>query len=81
MSTRRRKRRNLSMFDEVGVSYEEEKMLSLALKNSIRDQKSSTAKDSSKVKKMKEFRPTEEQFLDPIKYFEDLYHDGAWRYG
>ena len=81
VSTRIRKRRNTNTFDDIGVCYDEEKMLGLALKNSLRDQKASTAKDCSKVRQMKEFRPTEEEFLDPIKYFEDLYHKGVWRYG
>ena len=69
------------MFEEIGVSYEEEKMLSLAIKNSIREQKSSSAKDFSKVKEMVTYHPTEEEFRDPIQYIEGLFEEGAWKYG
>ena len=38
-------------------------------------------RDFSKVQPMKEFHPTEEEFMEPIKYVEKLYAEGAWKYG
>lgn len=67
--------------EEIGVSYEEEKMLNLAIRNSMREQKAGSSRDFSSVKEMKVFRPNEVEFKDPMKYFEDLYQDGAWKYG
>lgn len=79
--TRKRKTRYLNTTEEIGVSYEEEKMLSLAIKNSIREQKACTSKDFSVVQDMKVFRPTEAEFSDPIKYIEGLYEQEAWKFG
>jgi hypothetical protein len=56
-------------------------MLSLAIKNSLRDQKACVAKDFSCVKEMKVYRPSEVEFSDPIRYIENLYHQEAWKYG
>lgn len=81
VSTRKRKRRYFNASEEIGVSYEEEKMLNLAIRNSIRDQKAGASRDFSTVKQMKVFYPTESEFKDPIKYFENLYKDGMWRFG
>lgn len=79
--TRSRKRRCLISSEEVGISYEEEKMLNLAIRNSIREQKSTSIRDFTVVKEMKVFRPSEVEFEDPIRYFEYLYKRGAWKYG
>ena len=38
-------------------------------------------RDFSNVLPMKEFHPTEEEFMEPIKYVEHLYAEGAWKYG
>ena len=73
VSTRKRKRRYFNTSEEIGVSYEEEKMLNLAIKNSIREQKAGGYRDFTHVKDMKVFYPTEIEFKDPIKYFENLY--------
>lgn len=81
MTTRKRKRRTLYSTEDLGVSYEEEKMLSLALKNSIREQKAATCRDFSVVQEMKVFKPTEEEFAEPINYINSLYENGAWKYG
>lgn len=67
--------------EEIGVSYEEEKMLSLAIKNSIREQKGTSARDFSCVKEMKVFKPSEVEFSDPLRYIENLYKQGIWKYG
>ena len=56
-------------------------MLNLAIKNSIREQKAGGYRDFTHVKDMKVFYPTEIEFKDPIKYFENLYKEGAWKYG
>ena len=80
-SSRRRRRKCTSKFEELGISYEEEKMLSLALKNSIREQNASSIQDYSKVKEMKTFYPTEEEFVDPVKYIETLFLEDAWKFG
>ena len=81
VSTRKRKRRYFNASEEIGVSYEEEKMLNLAIRNSIREQKAGNFRDFSTVKDMKVFYPTESEFKDPIKYFENLYKEGMWKYG
>ena len=81
IKSRRRKRRCLIPVEEVGVSYEEEKMLSLAIKNSIREQKASCTRDFSIIKEMKVFEPSEIEFADPIRYLENLYKQGVWKYG
>jgi len=56
-------------------------MLSLAIKNSLREQKACVARDFSIVKQMKVFEPSEVEFSDPIRYIESLYKQGAWKYG
>lgn len=56
-------------------------MLSLALKNSLREQNASTSQDYSLVKEMQTFHPSEEEFADPVKYIETLFLEGAWKYG
>lgn len=38
-------------------------------------------KDFSKVLPMKVYKPTEEEFNEPIKYIERLYSEGAHKYG
>eukprot|EP00344_Euplotes_crassus_P012057 CAMPEP_0196998582 /NCGR_PEP_ID=MMETSP1380-20130617/3931_1 /TAXON_ID=5936 /ORGANISM="Euplotes crassus, Strain CT5" /LENGTH=633 /DNA_ID=CAMNT_0042415199 /DNA_START=28 /DNA_END=1929 /DNA_ORIENTATION=- len=80
-TTRRRKRKVKTSYDELGISYEEEKMLSLAIKNSLREKNACSNQDYSKVKEMKTFYPSEEEFKDPIKYIETLFHEGAWKLG
>lgn len=56
-------------------------MLNLAIKNSLREQKACASKDFTIVQEMKVFRPSEEEFSDPIKYIEGLYEQEAWKYG
>lgn len=56
-------------------------MLNLAIKNSLREQKACASKDFSIVQEMKVFKPTEEEFRDPIKYIEGLYEQEAWKFG
>jgi hypothetical protein len=38
-------------------------------------------RDFSKVKEMEVFKPTTEEFKEPIRYIEKLYKEGAWKYG
>lgn len=56
-------------------------MISLAIKNSLREQKAVCTKDFSCVKEMKTFRPNEVEFSDPIRYIENLYKQNVWKYG
>jgi len=79
--TRKRMKRNSTKFEEAGICKEEEKMLSLALRNSIRQQQASSSKDFSKVKDMQVFYPSEEEFKDPIKYIETLFYEDVWKFG
>ena len=81
MKTRKRKRRSVFPNEEIGVSYEEEKMLSFAIKNSIREQKAIGLRDFSCVKEMKVFKPSDVEFEDPIEYIENLFKKGVWKYG
>jgi len=56
-------------------------MLSLAIKNSLRDQSVMTSKDLSSVQEMKVFRPSEVEFSDPVRYIENLYKQDVWKFG
>ena len=55
-------------------------MMEMAFKNSLIDQKATT-ENLSEMKEMKTFRPTEEEFKDPVLYIEKLYREGNAKYG
>lgn len=59
------------------VSTEEERMIKLAMKNSLIETQSNEVLLDS-IEEMKTFYPTEEEFkLNPIEYIEKLYKEGA----
>ena len=49
--------------------------------NDQEDKEEDLIGDLSRVKPMKVFRPTIEEFKEPILYVEKLYKEGVWRYG
>jgi hypothetical protein len=58
------------------MSTEEERMIKLALKNSLAETQSSTqALDS--IEEMKTYYPTTEEFKNPIEYIEKIASEGA----
>jgi len=63
------------------MSKEEEKMLMIAIKNSLREREAHPVTKLHEIREMKTFRPTEEEFKDPIDYIENLYKSGAHKYG
>lgn len=63
------------------MSREEEKLLTIALKNSLREQNSRPTVELSEIEEMKTYYPTKEEFEDPVRYIESLYKDGASDYG
>jgi len=62
---------------------EEDRLVKLAIKNSLFDASSGSKHilGLSDIPQMEVFRPTEEEFTDPIKYVEKLYAEGAHRFG
>jgi jmjN domain len=62
------------------MSTEEERMIKLALKNSLAETQSYTlALDG--IEEMKTYYPTTEEFKNPIKYIEKIASEGANEYG
>lgn len=55
-------------------------MIKLAIKNSLIEKENSTQK-LEVIEDMKTFRPTEEEFKNPISYIEQLFNEGAHKYG
>jgi len=77
-----RRRTKVKTMEEVtGLSREEEKMLTIAMKNSLREQQASPEVELHEIEEMKTYRPSEDEFKDPIKYVEQLYKEGASEYG
>lgn len=62
-------------FDNL-MSTEEQRMIKLALKNSIIEAKQCSA-NLDDIEEMKTFHPTLEEFKNPIEYVEKLYKEGA----
>jgi jumonji domain-containing protein 2 len=62
------------------MSTEEERMIKLALKNSLIETQNSNAALNS-IEEMKTFHPSLEEFTNPIAYIEKLYKEGAHKYG
>jgi hypothetical protein len=60
---------------------EEEKLLRLAIKNSLMEVAEKERIELEDIPEMKTFRPTEEEFTNPIEYAEKLYKQGAHKYG
>jgi hypothetical protein len=65
------------------MTNEEERLIRLAIKNSLIETKAKEDKllTLDDIEEMKVFRPTEEEFTNPIEYIEKLYHEGASKYG
>mmetsp|Transcript_18955 Transcript_18955/g.21774 ORF Transcript_18955/g.21774 Transcript_18955/m.21774 type:complete len:191 (+) Transcript_18955:424-996(+) len=55
-------------------------MLTIAIKNSLREKRSASI-ELNEIEEMKVFRPSEEEFKDPINYIEMLYNQGMQEYG
>lgn len=55
-------------------------MLKLAIKNSLIEKENST-QTLEEIEEMKTFRPSEEEFKNPIAYIEQLFGEGAHKYG
>jgi hypothetical protein len=63
------------------MSTEEERMIKLAIKNSLVETQSS-AQLVEEIEEMKTFYPTLEEFnMNPIEYIEKIYREGASQYG
>eukprot|EP00344_Euplotes_crassus_P012649 CAMPEP_0196998300 /NCGR_PEP_ID=MMETSP1380-20130617/3721_1 /TAXON_ID=5936 /ORGANISM="Euplotes crassus, Strain CT5" /LENGTH=548 /DNA_ID=CAMNT_0042414825 /DNA_START=26 /DNA_END=1672 /DNA_ORIENTATION=- len=78
----RRKRSKPQIAGEcVGMLGEEEKMLQIALRNSLRQKQISSFIPLHEIEEMKVYMPSEEEFSDPIQYIEKLYAEGAHEYG
>ena len=62
------------------MSTEEERMIKLAIRNSVLETQSQDATLES-IEEMKTYHPTLEEFSTPINYIEKLYKEGAHKYG
>lgn len=69
---RRRAVRKAQDSEEFGMTIEEEKILKQALKNSIAEQ-SNMLQELAELEDVPVFRPTEEEFKNPIRYLEKIY--------
>lgn len=67
--------------DASGITGEEEKMIAIAMRNSLRETSSKADIRLNQIEEMKTYRPSEEEFKDPIAYIEKLYKQGANKYG
>ena len=66
--------------EEFGMTIEEEKILKQALKNSIAEQ-SNMLQELAELEDVPVFRPTEEEFQNPIRYLEKIFTQHAGEYG
>jgi len=64
-----------------GISGEEERLLTIAIKNSLREKNAKPIIELNEIEEMMTYRPTEDEFKDPIVYIETLYKEGASEYG
>ena len=78
---RQRQKRKDSWTDAVQISREEQKLIKQAIRNSLIEQKNTT-EDLDQIEEMKVFKPSLEQFKDPITYIEYLIKEKqAYQYG
>eukprot|EP00345_Euplotes_harpa_P006849 CAMPEP_0168328974 /NCGR_PEP_ID=MMETSP0213-20121227/6830_1 /TAXON_ID=151035 /ORGANISM="Euplotes harpa, Strain FSP1.4" /LENGTH=415 /DNA_ID=CAMNT_0008332207 /DNA_START=349 /DNA_END=1596 /DNA_ORIENTATION=- len=64
-----------------GISGEEERLLTIAIKNSLREKNAKPIIELNEIEEMMTYRPTEDEFKDPLVYIENLYKEGASEYG
>lgn len=76
-----RSRAQSNFEDLAGISSEEEKLLAIAIKNSLRESSAKLKVELNQIQEMKTYRPSEAEFGDPIAYIEQLYKEGAQEYG
>ena len=75
-----RKSYRANKIKEVGMSVEEEKMIKLAIRNSLIESKNTMA-TLDDIEPVKVYYPTTEEFYKPFDYIESLYQAGAAKYG
>ncbi|CDW79070.1 lysine-specific demethylase 5b [Stylonychia lemnae] len=83
-SQRRSRRQHLPQkfktFDNI-ISSQEEKMIKLAIKNSLIEKENKVTESLEVIEEVKTFYPSQEEFKTPLKYIEKLQQQGAQKYG
>lgn len=56
-------------------------MIKLAIKNSLTETENKVTESLDIIEEMKTYYPTTEEFKNPVAYIEQLYSEGAHKYG
>jgi hypothetical protein len=86
LNTKTRPKRNTSptkfqtISDNSMCSTEEQRMIKLAIKNSLIESQNSIERLDD-IQEVKTYHPSIEEFANPIDYIEKLYKEGAAQYG